>query len=119
MARIELEGFDELNKLLESMTISEEDEKEAIAASLIPVKAEVEKNTPTDRGELVKSIKTTIGKEDGQIVGKVILGKPWGRFQEYGTSSQNKNVGFFERSIRVSKDEAMKILKSQLLSRLK
>ncbi len=119
MARVELEGFDDLNKLLESMTLSEEDERKAIKAALEPVKAEVEKNAPAGTGKLRASVKTQVGKEAGQTVGKVILGEYYGRFQEYGTSTQNKNVGFFARSIRVSKNSAIKIMKSELFSRLK
>ncbi|NYB73856.1 HK97 gp10 family phage protein [Sedimentibacter hydroxybenzoicus DSM 7310] len=120
MARIELDGFDELNKLLESMTISEEDEKKSISAALEPVKKEVEKNTPEGKTRKLKaSVKTKVGKEDGQVIGKVILDEYYGRFQEYGTSTQNKNVGFFARSIRKSKGEAMKVLKAELLTRLK
>ena len=119
MARIELDGFDELNKLLESMTLSEDDEKKAISAALVPVEAEVQKNTPVDTEKLKKSIRAQVGKEDGQMVGKIILGDYHGRFQEYGTSTQNKNVGFFARSIRKSKDEAMRILKTELVNRLK
>lgn len=120
MARIELEGFDELSKLLESMTLTEEDERKAISAALEPVKAEVEKNAPEGKTKkLIASIRTQIGREDGQAVGKVIIGAYYGRFQEYGTSTQKKNVGFFERSIRASKDEAMKIIKGEILGRLK
>lgn len=119
MARIEMEGFDELNDLLQKMTLTEEDERKAIKAALVPVKEEVEKNTPVGTGKLKGSIKTTLAKEDRQIIGKVVLGEHWGRFQEYGTSHQNKNRGFFARSIRNSKGEAMKIIKAEILGRLK
>lgn len=118
--RIDLEGFDELEKLLETMTLTEEDEKKAINAALIPVKEEVEKNVPVGKtGNLKKSIRTQMAREDGQTVGKVIVGKHYGRFQEYGTSTQKKNVGFFERSIRASREAATGIIKTEILSRLK
>lgn len=120
MARIELEGFDELEKLLEKMTLTEEDARKAISAALEPVKAEVEKNTPVGATQRLKSgIKVRIGKEDGKTVGRLTLGEYYGRFQEYGTSTQRGNVGFFARSIRASKDEALRILKAEIFSRLK
>ncbi len=123
MARIDLEGFDELNDLLQKMTLTEEDEKAAIRAALKPLKEEVQKNTPvrsgSGGGKLKANIRTRIGREDGQFVGKVTLGEHYGRFQEYGTSTQSKNKGFFARSIRVGKKAAMKVLKAEILSRLK
>lgn len=119
MARIDLEGFDGLNDLLQKMTLTEEDKKRAMRAALVPVKDEVQKNTPVDTGKLQKSIKTQVGKKSGETIGKVIMGEYYGKFQEYGTSHQRKNVGFFARSIRASRDEAMKILKAEIFHRLK
>lgn len=117
MARIDLEGMEELTDLLNKITINDADERKAMQLALEPVKNEVEKNAPMNTGKLKASVKIQVKREYGQNVGKVILKEYYGRFQEYGTSHQNKNVGFFARSIRISKSEVMRILKSELLKR--
>lgn len=119
MARIEIEGLEELNKLLQKMTLTDEDKRRAIKASLVPVSAEVEKNVPVDTGKLKDSLKSAMRRENNEPVGTVILQGYYGRHQEYGTSYQRKNVGFFARSIRTAKPEAMRVLKVEILSRLK
>lgn len=119
MARIEMEGFDELNELLKKMTLTEEDERKAIRAALEPVKEEVEKNTPVATGKLKGSVRISLAKEDHQIVGKVTMGEHYGRFLEYGTSKSTKHKGFFARSVRESKGPAMEVLKKEILGRLK
>lgn len=119
MARIDLEGMEELNKLLEKMTLTEVDERKAVSAALVPIKEAVEKHTPVDTGDLKKSIRTQVAKEQGQTVGKVIMGEYYGKFQEYGTSRQKRNVGFFARGVREGKKDAMEVLKNEILGRLK
>lgn len=119
MARIEMEGFDELNKMIEKMTLTEADERKAIRLALEPIKKEVQKNTPVGTGKLKGSIRTSLGKENGQIVGKVIIGEYYGKFQEYGTSRSQRNKGFFARGVRASKGKAMEIVKKEILGRLK
>lgn len=112
---IEIDGFDELENMLQNMTISEEDEKKAMKKAIEVIAAEVEKNTPKRTGKLKKSIKKTVKKEELDTVGIVNLGKFYDIFQEFGTSQQKTHVGFFERSINKSEDDAIRALSDELL----
>lgn len=115
MATIEIDGFEDLEKLLQDMTITPADEKKAMKKALEPIAQEVERNAPEDKGNLKKQIKTSVKKEDFATVGEVKLGAWYSIFNEFGTSQSKKNVGFFERSVNKTKDEAIKILTNELL----
>lgn len=119
MNGIEADGFEELEKMLQEMTITEEDEKKAMRAAIKPIAEEVKKNTPEDTGELKKSIRKQVKKDGLATVGIVRLGRFYDVFQEFGTSKSKKNVGFFEKSINKSKDEAVKVLGKELLEKVK
>lgn len=116
---IQVEGFEELESLLEDMTITEADEKKAMRAAINPIAEEVEKDTPEDTRELKESIKKQVKKEELATVGFVRMGKFYDIFQEFGTSKSKKNAGFFERAVNRSKDEAVKILGDKLLDKVK
>ncbi len=118
-AGIELEGFDELEKYIEDMTLTDSDKTKAMRAAITPIAEEVEKNTPVRTGALKKSIKTQVKKEDMTTVGVVRMGEYYDIFQEFGTSQQKANVGFFERSINKTQDKAIGILTEELLNKAK
>lgn len=119
MNGIEIEGFEELETMLQEMTITEEDEKKAMKLAINPIAEEVEKNTPEDTGKLKKSVKRQVKKDGLAIVGIVRMGRFYDTFQEFGTSKSKKNVGFFERSVNKSQNEAVKILGAELLDKVK
>lgn len=112
---IELDGFDDLETLLQDMTITEADEKKAMKKALKPIVDEIEKNTPERSKKLKKSIKRIVKREGLAIVGIVRLGKFYDVFQEFGTSQTKANVGFFEKSVNRSENEAIEVLRQELL----
>lgn len=115
---IEIEGMDEFTEILEEMTITEEDGKKAMRKAIKPIKEGLEKDTPKDSGKLAK-VKTSVKSNHLSIIGTVRLGAWWDKFQEFGTSFQKKNVGFFERSVSNTGDEAVGILGKELLDKAK
>ncbi len=117
MSRIEVDGMDELMEMLNKMTISESDERKAMQLAIEPVREAVEKNTPIDTGKAKSSVKAKVSRKQGEIIGTVFIDELYLRHQEYGTSRQNKNVGFFARAVRASKDEALRLLKDNLIKR--
>ncbi len=115
MPGIELEGFDELENLLQDITIDETDEKKAMKSAINVIGDEVEKNTPEGTTGRLKRIKKTVKKEGLATVGIIKMGAFYDIFQEFGTSKSKKNAGFFERSVNKTQDEAMEILTKELL----
>lgn len=115
MASIEIDGFDDLEELLHDMTITEEDEKKAMKKALEPITNEIEKNAPESTKRLKNQIKSTVKKEDFATVGEIKLGAWYSGFQEFGTSTSKKNVGFFERSVNSTQNDAIQILSRELL----
>lgn len=115
MAGIELQGFEELENLLQDMTIDEYDEKKAIKKAIDIIANEVEKNTPMGATGRLKRLKKTVKKEGLATVGIIKMGAFYDIFQEFGTSKSKKNVGFFERSVNKTQDQAVEILSNELL----
>ncbi len=112
---IELSGFDELEDLLHDMTVSDADEKKAMKKAIEPIHREIESNSPEKTSKLKREIKDTVKKEDFATVGEVKLGAWYSPFQNWGTSQQKAHVGFFDRAVNKSKDEALRILAEELL----
>lgn len=115
MATIEIEGFEELEQILQDMTITDAQEKRAMKKALEPIYEEVMRNAPESTGNLKRQIKTSVKKEDFSTIGTVKLGAWYSLFNEFGTSRNKSHIGFFERSVNSTKDEAIKILTEELL----
>jgi len=63
MSGIELSGFEELENLLQNITLTEAEEKKAVKKSIDVIAKVVESNTPTKTGSTKKQIKTTVSKD--------------------------------------------------------
>ena len=119
MSGIEIDGFEDWEEYVQSMTLTENDKRTAMKSAIEPIKEEVANNTPVKTKKLQKSIKTQVKKEDFAIAGIVRMGKFYDRFQEFGTSQQKANVGFFERAVNKSRGRAIGILARELLDKAK
>ncbi|CUU45470.1 HK97-gp10 family putative phage morphogenesis protein [Clostridium beijerinckii] len=116
MSGIELDGFEELEALLQDMTLTEADEKKAMKDGIDVIYNAVESNTPVgETGKMKKEIKTKVSKDDFSVTGQVIMGAWYTGFEEFGTSQQKHHVGFFERSVNSSQNEALEVLAKGLL----
>lgn len=112
---IEINGFEELEELLQDMTIDEADEKKAMKRAIEIIATEIEKNTPEGATGRLKKIKKSIKKEGFATVGTVKMGAFYDIFQEFGTSYSKKNKGFFERSVNKTQNEVLEVLSNELL----
>ncbi|NRT33253.1 hypothetical protein OD350_00015 [Clostridium beijerinckii] len=117
MSGIELDGFEEVEALLQDMTLTEADEKKAMKAGIDVIYNAVESNTPVgESGDMKRKIREKVSKNDlSLITGQVIMGAWYTGFEEFGTSQQKHHVGFFERSVNSSQDEALEVLAKGLL----
>lgn len=116
MSGIELDGFEELEDMIQGMTLTEADEKKAMKKGIDVIYKVVESNTPMgETGKTKKEIKEKVSKEDFAVIGQIIMGAWYTGFEEFGSSQQKHHVGFFERSVNNSKDEAIGVLAKELL----
>lgn len=115
---IEIEGMEEFAAMLDGMTITQADEKKAMRKALVPIAEKIEENTPRRSGKLAKLSKT-VKKDDFATVGTVKTTAWWDIFQEFGTSKQKANVGYFDRAVKESNADAVGILASELLKKAK
>lgn len=119
MSGIEVSGFDELESFVQNMTLTDADERKAMKAAIEVVYDATQENTPTRSETLKKSEVMQVKKEDFAVVGIVKYGVFWDIFNEFGTSKSKAHVGFFERAVNSSNDEAINVLARELLYRVK
>lgn len=105
---VELEGFEDLTELFKDLEITEQEERAALNTIGNMAKDSVDDNIPKKSEEMKKSVKKTIKRtDDGDLGVEVKITKFYAPFQEYGTSQQKHNVGFFDRSINNIIDKAI------------
>lgn len=115
---IEIEGLEEFTNFLSEMTIDEADESKAVRLAIEPIAKEIEKNTKKRSGKLAK-ISKTVKKQGLATAGIVKTKQFYDIFEEFGTSTAKHNVGYFEKSVKNTEDEAIKILAEILLGKAK
>lgn len=116
---IEFEGFEQLERFVKNGNVTPEDESKAIRKALNPIKNQLEKDTPKGLSKKLSHAKITIKKEGFATAGIVKAGSFYGMFQEFGTSKSKKHVGYFERAVECSKNEALEILSEEILNKIK
>lgn len=120
MDGIEISGFDELENLLQDMTISDADEKKAMKKAIEPIYQEIYVNAPIGKTrKLKKQITKAVKKEDFATIGVIKLGAFYSMFEEFGTSKSKSHVGFFERSVNKTEKQALEILTKELIDKVK
>ncbi|WP_058993624.1 HK97-gp10 family putative phage morphogenesis protein [Sarcina ventriculi] len=117
--RLEFEGLDEFAELIQSMTLSDADEKKAVRKAITTIAKEIEANTPKGYTGKLSKIKVSIKKDNLGTTGEAKAGAFWGMFQEYGTSKQKANVGYFEKSVSRSEEQALNSLADEVFKNIK
>lgn len=107
MSSIELDGFDEFEKFVSDMVLSESDKRKAVRSGIKIVAKEIESNSPVGKSKQLAKIKIKV-KNTGLATEATANSKAfYDVFQEFGTSEQKANVGYFERAVENSKGEAI------------
>ncbi|KGN00827.1 hypothetical protein IRP63_16240 [Clostridium phage CWou-2020a] len=112
---IEIEGLEEFEEMIKGMTITDSDAKGAVRESIKPIAKAVENNTPEGHTKRLKKVSKTVKVEGLGITGIVRAKTFYDVFQEFGTSQQKHHIGYFEKAVKESVDEALKILTKKLL----
>lgn len=119
MADIELEGFYEYEELLKNMTLSPELKKKAVRTGIKIIADKLEKDTPQGpTGELAE-IKVKV-KDLGLYVEGTASSKAfYDIFQNFGTSEQKANVGYFDKSVDDSESEALEQVAKVIFNKMR
>lgn len=104
---IEVDGMEELSDLFREMSLTEKDERKALRNGITIIANTIEKNTPRGPTEKLAEIKTGIRNTGLGMEAKAQSKAFYDAFQEFGTSQQKENIGYFENSVEDSKNEAI------------
>lgn len=120
MASIQVSGFENIESMIQNMTLSDAEEKKIMKGAIEPIFEEVKSNTPVGKTKkMQEGVKLQVRREDMAIVGKIILLDWSSMFQEFGTSQQKHHVGFFERSVNSNTDKVVNFLAERLFEKIK
>ena len=104
---IELEGFEEFEEFVESMSLDTTIKRQAIRSGIKVIGEGLENDTPVGpTGELAE-IKISVKENALATEGTAKSEAFYDIFQEFGTSEQKANVGYFERSVEENTPEAI------------
>ncbi|XZJ40561.1 HK97-gp10 family putative phage morphogenesis protein [Clostridium perfringens] len=117
-ATIELEGFEEVEELLRDLELDESTKKKAVKVGIDIIADSIESNSPKKTGRLSK-IKRKVENTGLVIEGTANSTAFYDKFQDIGTSQQKKNVGYFDRAVDSSVNEAIKASTEVLFSKVR
>ncbi|MDK0615903.1 HK97-gp10 family putative phage morphogenesis protein [Clostridium perfringens] len=117
-ATIELEGFEEVEELLRDLELDESTKKKAVKVGLNIIADSIESNSPKKTGRLSK-IKRKVENTGLAIEGTANSTAFYDKFQDIGTSQQKAHVGYFDRAVDSSINEAIKASTEVLFSKVR
>lgn len=115
MAKFDM-NFEQFNNIIKELDIKTFQVENALRKAGNVFKKAVQNNTPVSSGKLKKGVQLKIKKNAGNIVMSVQFNDKtfWDLFQEFGTSKQRKNIGFFSRAVNAVENEAFNVLKENI-----
>lgn len=117
-ATIELEGFEEVEQLISDLELDESTKKKVVKVGIDIIADSIESNSPKKTGRLSK-IKRKIENTGLAIEGTAHSTAFYDRFQDIGTSQQKAHVGYFDRAVDSSINEAIKASTEVLFSKVR
>lgn len=104
---IEVEGLEKFeNFLSEDMVLDELTKRKGVRAGITKIGKAIEKNSPVKTGRLSK-IKIRVKNTGLATEGTASSGEFYDVFQNFGTSEQKMHVGYFDRAVDESTNEAL------------
>ncbi|ABG87910.1 hypothetical protein EHZ13_15005 [Clostridium perfringens] len=107
MASLEIEGFEEFEKFIsEDMVLDESTKRKGIKAGITKIGKAIEKNSPIKSGRLSK-VKIRVKNTGLATEGTASSSEFYDIFQNFGTSEQKAHVGYFDRAVDETTNEAV------------
>lgn len=104
---IELDGLDEFQEFVEDMFLNITTKKQAVRQGIKVIGQGLENDTPIGPTGELSEIETSVKESNLAVEGTTKSKAFYDVFQNYGTSEQKANVGYFDRSIEDHKEEAI------------
>ena len=118
MASVEVEGMEEFEELLQDMVLDINAKKKAVKAGIDIVAKSIENNSPKGKTGKLSKIKTSTKNTGLAIEGIAHSNAFYDVFEEFGTSQQKANVGYFDRAVQDSTDEAIEKVAQVIFSKI-
>lgn len=118
MDGIQINGLEEIMEDIDEMILTESDERKVVREGIKVIGKNIEDNTPKNKGKLSKVNEKV--KRDGLGWAGIANSKMfYDIFEEFGTSQQKKNVGYFDKAVRNGTNEAIELASRILFSKIK
>ncbi|MGL4571795.1 MAG: HK97-gp10 family putative phage morphogenesis protein [Clostridium sp.] len=115
-ADIEVDGLEELQEFMEGMIIDDTTEMKAVRKGIKVMAKSIEDNSPVGQTGKLKKMKTKVKKTPFGAEGIANSTVFYDKFQEFGTSQQKANVGYFDRAVEDASDEAVRVVADTIFS---
>lgn len=112
---IEIKGFDDIFKDLDDLNISDKKKRKALKIGAEIVRSSVIDNTPVRTGKMKKRWKSSIRRIDGDLGFEVKGDTLEDIYNEFGSSTNKKHIGFFSKAVDKVSDKAVQIIASEVL----
>lgn len=116
---IEIEGFEDFSRFLGDMVLDMGTKRKAVREGINVVAKDLEENTPVGSTGELSEIKVTVRESFLAVEGIARSKAFYDIFQEFGTSEQKAHVGYFERSVTESEDEAVSRLARVIFNKMR
>ncbi|EPY2275486.1 HK97-gp10 family putative phage morphogenesis protein [Clostridium sporogenes] len=114
-----VEGMDEISEMFEDMTLTEADKRKAVRKGIDVVDKSLDGQIPIGKTKRLSKRKKSVKKEGLATVGTTRLTAFYDFMRELGTSQSKAHVGFFDRAVKSSENEAIEAVARELLDKAK
>lgn len=120
MSSLELEGFEEFEKLInEEMVLDEATKRKALRKGIKIIGKSIEKYSPVGKTGKLSKIKIRIKNTGVATEALASSGAFYDIFQNFGTSEQKAHVGYFDRAVEEKAEEAIKAVAEELFRKMR
>ena len=116
---IEVEGFEEMEELLRNLELDMSTKRKAVKVGLDVIANSIENKSPKGKTGKLAKIKRKIKNTGLAIEGTANSSAFYDVFQDIGTSQQKKNVGYFDRAVEGSINDAIKASTEVVFSKVR
>lgn len=104
---IELDGLDEFQEFVEDMALDITTKRKAVRQGIKVIAKGLEEDTPVGSTGELSEIEISVKESNLAVEGTAKSKAFYDVFQNYGTSEQKSNVGYFDRSVENHQEEAI------------
>lgn len=108
-----------MEELFNNMVFSSLDKRKAVKAGINVIAEGLEKDTPKGATGELAEVKITVREKDLATEGLARSKAFYDIFQEFGTSEQKANVGYFERSVNSNSNKALSEMAEAIFNKMR